>query len=75
MDLENTFIVASIGEQAEKDGLVKKAGETPTVPNPPPSLELVMLRGLLGLDEGEPLMEYHLEQARMKYGIELPRPE
>jgi len=75
MDLEKSFLIASIGEQAENDGLVKKAGETPVVPPLPPSMEEVMIRGLLGLDVDEPLMDYHIEEARRMYGIELPQPE
>lgn len=67
MDLENTFIVASIGEQAENDGLVKKAGEEPLNPPLPPGLEETMLRGLLCLDTEEPITDEHREIYRLFY--------
>ena len=75
MNLEHTFIGAATVDAAENLGIIKKAGEASVVPPLPASLEEVLLRGLLGMDIGEPLTEAHLEQARIMYGIELPKTE
>lgn len=68
MDFDQAFLLASICEQAEQSGLVKKAGETPTVSDPLHSLEEVMIRGLIGADTDEALTEEQLEVFRALYG-------